>query len=162
MQTKAVLLASCIVLFGLPVNAAEKVNGVNKDLQVLSEVNATIPDKPGHTFKQLAVTWKANGSSDLANFWASAVEQQDNVGADTKSKGYGTGHLANGELAYFSWEGTTKAVPKEGGAFDLTGSGTFTWLGGTGKYQKLSGSGTYTCKGDQTGVQCPWEGEPQY
>ena len=50
-----------------------------------------------------------------------------------KIKGYGTGHLANRELAYFSWEGTTKAVPKEGGAFDLTGSGTFTWLGGTGK-----------------------------
>jgi hypothetical protein len=162
MQTKTVLLAGCIALVGLPVNAAEKVSGVNSDLQVVSEVNAAIPDKPGHTFKQLAVTWKASGSSELANFWASAVEQQDNVGGDTKSKGYGTGHLANGELAYFSWEGTTKAVPKEGGAFELTGSGTFTWLGGTGKYQKISGGGTYTCKGDQKGVQCPWEGEPQY
>jgi len=42
---------------------------------VLSEVSAAIPDKPGHTFKQLAVTWKATGTSDLANFWASAVEQ---------------------------------------------------------------------------------------
>ena len=47
------------------------------------------------------------------------------------------------DLSYFGWEGTTKVVPKDGGAFDLTGSGTFTWLGGTGKYQKLSGSGTY-------------------
>jgi hypothetical protein len=37
-----------------------------------------------------------------------------------------------------------------------------TWLGGTAKYQKLSGSGTYTCKGNQTGVECPWEREPQY
>ncbi len=108
MQTKAILLASCIVFLGLPANAAEKVTGVNKDLQTLSEVSATIPDKPGHTFKQLTVTWKATGNSDLSNFWASAVEQQDNVGGDTKSKGYGTGHNANGDLSYFSWEGTPR------------------------------------------------------
>ena len=52
-HTKATLLASSIVLLGLPVNAAEKVTGVNKDPQRLSELTATIPDKPGHTFMQL-------------------------------------------------------------------------------------------------------------
>jgi hypothetical protein len=162
MQTKAILLVSCIVLFGLPVNAAEKVSGVNKDLQVLSEVNSVIPDKPGHTFKQVTETWKSTGSSDLSNSWYTAVEQQDAVGGDVKVRGYGTAHTASGDLSYFSWEGTSKVNPKEAGAFEMTGSGTFSWLGGTGKYQKISGGGTYTCKGNQTGIECPWQGEPQY
>jgi hypothetical protein len=157
------LLTSCIIFFALPVNAAEKVNGVNKDIKVLSEVSSVVSDKPGHTFKQITETWKSTGSSDLANFSATAAVQQDAVGGDAKVRGYGTGHTADGDLSYFSWEGTSKAVPKEGGAFEVTGSGTFTWLGGTGKYQKLSGHGTYTCKGNnQTGVECPWESEPQY
>jgi hypothetical protein len=42
MQTKAILLASCFIFSSLPVYAAEKVSGVNKDLQVLS-------DSPTHT-----------------------------------------------------------------------------------------------------------------
>jgi hypothetical protein len=162
MQTKAILLASCFIFSSLPVYAAEKVSGVNKDLQVLSEVNTMIPDKPGHTFKQITETWKSTGTGDLANFWATAVEQQDTIGGDTTARGYGICHNANGDLSYFSWEGTSKATPKEGGAFEMAGSGTFNWLGGTGKYQKISGHGTYTCKGNQTGIECPWAGEPQY
>jgi hypothetical protein len=38
MQIKTILLTSCNIFFALPVNAAEKVNGVNKDIKVLSEV----------------------------------------------------------------------------------------------------------------------------
>jgi hypothetical protein len=116
-----------------------KTSGVNKDLQVLSGVNSVIPDKPGHTFKQIAETWKSSGSGDLANLWATAVEQQDAVGGAMKVRGYGTAHNANGDLSYFSWEATSKVTPKEGGAVELTGSGQFNWLGGTGKSQKISG-----------------------
>jgi hypothetical protein len=162
MQTKAILLASCIVLLGLPVNAAEKVSGVNKEYQVLSTVSSAIPDKPGHTFRQIVQTWKATGSSDLANFLGTAVLQQEAIGGDTKTRGYGSGRTANGDLSYFSLEGTSKVTPKEGTAFEVNGSGTFKWLGGTGKYQKLSGDGTYSCKGDQTGTECHWESEAQY
>lgn len=162
MQTKAILLASGIIFSSLPVYAAEKVSGVNKDYQVLSEVKSVIPDKPGHTFKQIIQTWKATGSSDLANFFGTAVLQQEAIGSDTKTRGYGTGHTANGDLSYFSVEGTSKVTPKEGAAFEVNGSGTFKWLGGTGKYQKLSGDGTYSCRGDQTGTECHWESEAQY
>jgi hypothetical protein len=129
----------------LPANAAEKVSGVNKDYQVLSTVSSAIPDKPGHTFRQIVQTWKATGSSDLANFLGTAVLQQEAIGGDTKTRGYGTGRTANGDLSYFSLEGTSKVTPKEGAAFEVNGSGTFKWLGGTGKYQKLSGDGTYSC-----------------
>jgi hypothetical protein len=161
-MTKAILLASCVIFSSLPASAADKVNGLNKDVQVLSEVNSVIPDKPGHSFKQITETWKSTGSGDLANFLATAVEQQDVIGGDITVKGYATGHHASGDLSYAGWEGTSKVVPKQGGAFEFTGGGKFEWLGGTGKFQKISGQGTYTCKGNQAGVECAWEGEPKY
>jgi hypothetical protein len=161
MTTKGILLTTCVIFLSLPVNAADKVKGVNKDLQVLSEIGSVIPDKPNHSLKHITETWKSTGDGDLANFWATAVEQQDIIGGDVAARGYGTAHMSNGDLAYFSWEGNNKITPKEGKAFDLTGNGTFKWLGGTGKYEKLSGQGTYTCKGNETAVECPWEGEPQ-
>ena len=162
MRTKAILLVSCVIVFGPPVNAAEKATGATKDYQVLSTVNSAIPDKPGHAFRQITQTYKSTGSSDLANFSATSVIQQDVLGADIRGKGYGINHHADGDLSYVSVEGTTKITPKEGGAFELNGSGTFKWIGGTGKYQKLSGDGTYSCKGNQTRTECNWEGEPQY
>jgi hypothetical protein len=161
MTTRGILLAGCVIFLSLPVNAADKVSGVNKDLQVLSEVSSVIPDKPGHSFKQITETWKSTGSGDLANGWFTAVEQNDIIGGDITVRGYGTNHTASGDLAYFSWEGTGKVNPKDGGAFEMTGTGKFNWLGGTGKYQKINGQGTYTCKGNQAGVECPWQGEPQ-
>ena len=54
MQIKTILLTSCIIFFALPVNAAEKVNGVNKDIKVLSEVSSVVPDKPGRLRKPRA------------------------------------------------------------------------------------------------------------
>jgi hypothetical protein len=84
-----------------------------------------------------------------------------NNGGDTMTQVYGTAHNANGDLSYFCWEGTSKVTPKEGGAFEITGNGKFNWLGGTGEYQKISGGGTYTCKGNQTGVECPWKANPR-
>jgi hypothetical protein len=82
MTTRGILLAGCVIFLSLPVNAADKVSGVNKDLQVLSEVNSVIPDKPGHSFKQITETWKSTGSGDLANNWVTAVEQNDIIGGD--------------------------------------------------------------------------------
>jgi hypothetical protein len=125
-----------------------------KTIRLLSTVNSAIPDKPGHTFRQITQTFKSNGSSDLANFSATSIVQQDVLGGDVRARGYGINHHATGDVSYVSVEGTSKITPKEGGAFK--------WIGGTGKYQKLSGDGTYSCKGNQTGTECHWEGEPQY
>jgi hypothetical protein len=144
----------------LPAGGAEKVTGVNKDLQVLSEVDAVVPDKPNHSVKQLTEIWNSTSSSaEMANYWCSAVEQQDVIGNEITSKGYGTGHFANGDVTYFSWEGTGKLTPKDGGAFEIISQGKFAWTGGTGKY-KLTGPGTYSCKITPAGAHCDWQGEP--
>jgi hypothetical protein len=52
----SILLASVLALsVSLPVAAAENVAGINKGFQRLSETSANIPDKPGHTIKQITI-----------------------------------------------------------------------------------------------------------
>src|SRR4029079_138381 len=99
MTTKGILLATCVIFLSLPVSAADKVKGVNKDLQVLSEIGSVIPDKPNHSLKHITETWKSTGDGELANSWVTAVEQQDIIGGDVAARGYGTAHMSNGDLA---------------------------------------------------------------
>jgi len=147
------------LLLSLPANAGEKVTGRDFDFQTLSELTAAIPDKPGRSLKQLSLIWKGTGS--LANYWASGVEQQEVVGNDIKMKGYGTEHYDNGDVAHFVYEGNAKVTPKDAGAFDMAAQGTWKWLGGTGKHN-VTGPGTYTCKFNQSGGSCDWQGEANY
>jgi hypothetical protein len=160
-QLGIVSLGALGLFLSLPAQAGEKVSGHNFDLQPLSEMTAAIPDKPGHSLKQITVVWKSTGSSDLANFWAGAAEQQEVVGTDIKIRGYGTSHFGNGDVANFVYEGSAKVTPKDAGAFDEDGKGTFSWLGGTGKHN-VTGPGTYTCKFNQSGGTCDWQGEADY
>jgi hypothetical protein len=164
MQARSITVLSAGLLamsLPLPANAGDKVTGKNMDAQTLSEVSAVVPDKPNHSFKQLTLMWKSTSPNpDFANFWSSAVEQQDIVGPDTASKGYGTAHYPNGDVSYFSWEGASKLTPKEAGAFEVAGQGKFAWTGGTGTHN-VTGPGTYTCKFTQSGGGCDWQGEAE-
>jgi hypothetical protein len=159
----SLVLAGFIALSAsLPAAAAEKVIGVNKDFQRLSETTVNIPDKPGHTFKQVVLVWKSISSN--ANFgeaWTSAVAQQDNIGTDITERAYGTNHYPNGDLSYFSFEGVATTTKKDGGDFEVAGQGKFTFLGGTGKFKTITVSGTYTCKFTPKGGQCDWEAEAE-
>jgi len=149
------------LLLSLPANAGEKVTGRDYDFQILSELSTAIPGKPGHSLKQVTAVWKGTGSSELANYWASGVEQQEVAGNDIKVKGHGTEHFGNGDVTYFVWEGSQKVTPKDAGAFDMTAQGTWSLVGGTGKHN-VKGPGTYTCKFAQSGGACDWQIEAEY
>jgi hypothetical protein len=83
----------------LPAAAAEKVIGVNKDFQRLSETSVNIPDKPGHTFKQVTLVWKSiSPNANFGEAWTSAVAQQDNIGTDITERAYATNHYRGFEL----------------------------------------------------------------
>ena len=159
MPNASLVLAGFLALSAAhPAAAAEKVTGVNKDFQRLSETSVNIPDKPGHTFKQVVLVWKSiSPNPNFGEAWTSAVAQQDNIGTDITERAYGTSHYPNGDLGYFSFEGTGKTTKKEGGDFEATGQGTITLLGGTGKFKNTKGSGTYACKFTPKGGQCDWE-----
>ena len=145
-----------------PAAAAEKVSGINKDFQRLSETTVNVPDKPDHTFKQNTTVWKTVSSNpNFGEAWTSAVSQQDNIGTDTTERGYGTNHYQNGDVNYFSWEGTGKTTTKDGGVYEVAAQGKFTFLGGTGKFKTIKGSGTYACKFTPKGGQCDWDAEAE-
>ena len=137
--------------------AAEKVTGVNKDFVILSETSTAVPDKAGHAFKQLTMTFKGT-SSAWGEFWADQVSNRDVVGNETTERGYGTSHYSSGDL-YWSIEGTHKITPKDGGDFELVVQGKSYYLGGTGKFKNAKGPGTYICKFSTKGGQCDWEVE---
>jgi hypothetical protein len=162
-RTKLCLILALITAtfsLSLPAVAADKISGVNKDFQRLSETSVTVPDKPGHTFKQNTVIWKTISSDPrFGEAWTSAVAQQDNIGPETTERAYGTNHYPSGDVSYFSFEGVGKTTKKDGGDFEVAGEGKFTFLGGTGKFKNLKGSGTYTCKFTPKGGQCDWDAE---
>jgi hypothetical protein len=157
-QRLAIIIAGTTALLAsLPAAAAEKVTGVDKDFQLLSESTAVVHDKPGHTVQQRTWVWRTS-SPQWGEYWNSAVEQVETVGTDDTVKGYTTAHFPDGDVTYLSWEGADKLTVKDGGAFDFAGQGKFTWLGGTGKHN-VKGSGTFTCKFTQAGGACDWQGE---
>jgi hypothetical protein len=66
MESRMTMIVSAGVLsvaLSLPANAGEKISGHNPDFQTLSEVTATIPDKPGHILKQTVVTFKTTSGT---------------------------------------------------------------------------------------------------
>ena len=158
----SIVFASVLILSSsLPV-VAEKVTGVNKGFQRLSETTANVPDKPGHTFKQITLVYKSVSTNpNFGEAWTNAVVQQDNFGADVTERGYGTGHYQDGDVSYIGFEGAVKTTRKDDGDFDTVGQGRFTFLGGTGKFKNIKESGTYTCKFTPKGGQCDWEAETE-
>jgi hypothetical protein len=154
---KSLLLTTAIaVLLSMPATAGEKITGSTMDYQIISETNVAMS---GHTIKQLSSTWKATSPNPNWGQWsATAVEQQDVVGPDTAIRSWGTQHHANGDLAYFTLEGT----PKEVGAFDGVGQGKFLWTDGTRKLKSLKGAGTYSCKFTQSSGGCDFQGDAEY
>jgi hypothetical protein len=94
MESRITMIVSAGVLsmaLSLPANAGEKIAGHNSDYQLLSEVTATIPDKPGHILKQTTVTFKTT-SANFGDGWSTQIVQSEIIGGDTTAKGYITHH----------------------------------------------------------------------
>jgi hypothetical protein len=161
MESRMTMIVSAGVLsvaLSLPANAGEKISGHNTDFQTLSEVTATIPDKPGHILKQTVVTFKTTSGSFSG--WSTQIAQNETVGGDVTAKGYITHHHDNGDITYDAFEGTSKMTPKGPGAFETIAQGKFHMMGGTGTHN-IKASGTYNCAFTQSSGACDWQGETE-
>jgi hypothetical protein len=158
---KSLLLTTAIaVLLSMPATAGEKITGSTMDYQIVSETSVAWS---GHTIKQVSSTWKGTSPNPNWGQWSvTAVEQQDVVGPDAVTRNWGTQHQANGDLAFFTCEGTSKVTPKEAGAFDGVAQGKCLWTGGTGKFKSLKGPATYSCKFTQASGGCDFQGDVEY
>ena len=91
MQAYKLALASALLLGTSVAYAGEKASysGVNKDVQVLSELSSTVPGQEGHVIKQITETWKyTSPNKEFDGALGIAVDQQEIVGDQLSHKGY--------------------------------------------------------------------------
>ena len=120
--------------------AAEKnYSGQNKEVQILSELSAEAPGEPGHVIKQITETWKyVSPDPEFNGALGLAIEQQDIVNGQINQHGYGMSRSTNGDETYFTFQSIGKLDGQK-----VSGSGTWTWTGGTGSFKGVKGGGTY-------------------
>jgi hypothetical protein len=90
---------------------------------------------------------KGKGSLfDQAGVKCPGIQNNDTNNKKNKGMGHCTITDAAGDQAYLSWQGEGDGVPGH------TGSGTFEYTGGTGKYAGITGKNTYAAS-----TQVKWD-----
>ena len=117
-----------------------------------------VGDKPDHVMmlSQDKCTWtkqfQLSGSTVKESTQVSSSEA---TGNNAKGYGFYIGITASGDKYFVRFEGTSAL---QNGVM-VSGSGTWNFLGGTGKLANLKGKGTYTCKGSATSSSCDVAGD---
>ena len=113
-------------------------SGVNKDVQVLSELTSTVPGQEGHVIKQITETWKyTSPNKEFDGALGIAVDQQEIVGDQLTQKGYAMSRSTNGDETYFTFQST-------------------------GKFKGIKGGGPFTYKaGPNLPLSFEWSGEAE-
>ena len=83
------------------------------------------------------------------------VSFNEATGSSAKGYGFDVGTTASGDKYFVRFEGP--ATLQNG--MMVSSSGSWNFLGGTGKLANLKGKGTYTCKGSATSSSCDVVGD---
>jgi hypothetical protein len=121
-------------------------------------LTSAVPGQEGHVIKQITQTWKyTSPNKEFDGALGIAVDQQDIVGDQLTQKGYAMSRSTNGDETYFTFQSTGKLSGQE-----LSGSGTWQWTGGTGKFKGVKGGGPFTYKaGPNLPLSFEWSGEAE-
>ncbi|WP_334397826.1 hypothetical protein [Bradyrhizobium sp. AZCC 2289] len=108
--------------------------------------------------KQITETWKyTSPNKEFDGALGIAVDQQEIVGDQLTQKGYAMSRSTDGDETYFTFQGTGKLNGQE-----ISGSGTWQWTGGTGKFKGVKGGGPFTYKaGPNLPLSFEWSGEAE-
>lgn len=150
MLNKVVLCAG-ILAAAIPASAQTKITGTLTCAKPDVNQVVQIGDRPGHMIgvNQGKCTYSKP-------FEIEGVAAKDDVGSGmvdvrngaSQDKGYDVTTMANGDKAFVSNSGTSKM---KGEALD-SGSGKWSFTGGTGKFRGLKGGGTYKLSGNPDGT----------
>jgi len=156
----------CVVLVSLSAEAGEKkkISGTNKLGTVLARSIAFPDNFPKHEMHQLVRKDTVISCSDPEwvgmELWT--YDQNDRMGGKVSDRGYNVYLLKSGEKVFVRFESPLTITAKEGGAWEITGEGSYEYIGGTGKFKDLKGRGTYKAKiTPEMGISI-WEGEMEY
>ena len=137
-----------------------KVKGGGKVGTILGETRFVAQDNPQHVITLARRSEPNHGSSpDCATMQVDVIAYSDTIAGTGMNRGHRTSTCPNGDKQFATYQGTTTAVPKQGGPPEVTLEGTWQYTGGTGKYAGIRGNGTYKGRLTPEGVVYEWEGE---
>ena len=142
-----------VILFSLPaVSLAQtKVSGVSQCGKPDAQHVLPVGDHPGHDF--VIVKLKCSWLTPLQVGGIAAKEDeitvfQEVTGTKANEHNFVVGKTTNGDTVFVRTQGT--AAVKNG--VSQSSEGTWTYVGGTGKFKGLTGKGTYKNDGTSTRV----------
>jgi len=153
------LISGTICLTAASVQAQVKITGtVTCPAKSVQQLVLPVGDKADHQMMlaQDKCTW-----TKPFQLYGSPVKESNQVsfnevtGNSAKGYGFDVGTTANGDKYFVRFEGP--ATLQNGNM--VSSSGTWSFLGGTGKLSRLQGKGTFSCKGSATGTACDIVGE---
>ena len=140
MRSKTVLVFLGAAALATSLAAQTKASGT---AQCKAETPAPVEigDKPGHTFAigKGQCTWSGFEIGGVPYKDGASVSMDEMSGDRATSEGYHTATLASGDKTTAHFHGT--ATMKDGKF--VSGGGTWTFAGGTGKCKGIKGKGTY-------------------
>jgi hypothetical protein len=146
--------AFAVVLLGAPsvVLAQTKISGTSQCGKPDPQHVVQAGDQADHTFAIMKLKCSWPKPLEIAGFQIKEdevtvfEEAKGNAGTD---RGYVVGTMSNGDKIFVRNQG--KAVLKDG--VPQSSSGTWTYVGGTGKFKTIRGRGTYRGNGTTTDVK---------
>ena len=151
MKTRLASLLVLGVLVSVSLSAQTKISGTLSCAKPDPMYSIPVEDGSGTVMGLVKVpcTWskaiEMAGSTGKDGYGVAAFEMH---GGKTKDHGIHVGTMSNGDKYYVHFQGTGTMNADHSG----TGSGTWTFEGGTGKLKGLTGKGTYKVTGKADGT----------
>ncbi len=150
MRRKFVLVCGLVLTIATAASAQTKFSGTQQCAKPDPEYTVPVGDRPDHMMSLVKdkCTWTGGeiGGVQLKDEDDTIVS--DISGSRARERGYGVATFANGEKAFVQFQGTTTLKDKA----PVTGQGTWSFTGGTGKLKGLKGKGTYKGKYNPDGT----------
>jgi len=150
------LQMECVLLFGLVLtmataaSAQTKFSGTQQCAKPDPVYTVPVGDRPDHMMSLIKdkCTWTSGeiGGVKLKDEEDTIVS--DSSGSRARDRGIGVASLVDGDKAFVQFQGTGTLKDN----MPVTGQGTWSFTGGTGKLKTLKGKGTYKGKWNPDGT----------
>ena len=150
MRMKFVLVCGLVVTMATAASAQSKFSGTQQCAKPDPVYTVPVGDRPDHMISLVKdkCTWTGGeiGGVQLKDEDDTIVS--DISGSRARDRGHGVATLASGDKAFVQFQGTTTLKDKA----PVTGQGTWSFTGGSGKLKTLKGKGTYKGKWNPDGT----------
>jgi hypothetical protein len=145
-----VLICAFVLAVAAAASAQSKFSGTQQCAKPEPEYTVPVGDRPDHVMVLVKdkCTWSKAEINGVEVKDEDDTIVSDIIGNTARDRGYGVAVLASGDKAFVRFEGTTSIKDK----MPVSGKGTWTFSGGTGKLKGLKGKGTFTGKWNPDGT----------